>query len=187
MNSKNWSDKFVIDSESITQLYKGLAKKNYLKYSNDSTIDVRTGEAYFETDNDNLQDEIDYLVLNYGASNEVDINSNTIAHVSVYDDTTRVIDQEVNIRLFNINSDKLDFATLDWNYIKDNYYLNWFNSLNRVRVVTCELNLSKLDFLSWSETDLIYIEHFKSTFIVLEIGNFIPNRLTKVKLLNYGR
>jgi hypothetical protein len=91
------------------------------------------------------------------------------------------------MRLYWINDDKLQFTPINWTSIVQNYYSIWFAALNRVRSITCEMNLDKLDILKWNEKQLVYIDYFKTTFIVLEINNFIPGRLTKVKLLGYGR
>jgi len=186
-NSVNWSDKFIINSETITSKYAGLYQKNYLKYENDLTVNPELGWSYFETNNEGLEVEGEYIVLKFGASNDVTINSNDIAHVPIYNDTTRISDQDISIRLFAITSDKLQFTPISWENIKTNYYANLFNSLLRVREITADFNLSKLDVLAWHEKQLVSIEYFNTIFIVEEISNFIPNRLTKVKLLAYGR
>lgn len=187
MNTVDWSEKFVIGSESVTSKYSGLFKKNILRYTNDVTVSGEHGKSYFETDNETLADEGDYFAMNFGASYDVTINSNLIGHVKIYSDTARIIDQEIAMRVFWIDDDVLRFDELRWSNLKENYYKNWFAALNRIRSITCEMNLSKIDVLKWSEKQLVYIDYFKTTFIVLEIGNFIPGRLTKVKLLAYGR
>ena len=187
LNSVDWSDKFIIGSENITSNFKGLYQKNELKYENDLTVNPELGWSSFQTDNEALSKEGDYIVLNFGASNDVSINSNDISHIKIYNDTTRIIDQEINIRLFAIDGSQLLFNPISWEQTAANYYANWFNSMYRVRQINAEFNLSKLDVLSWHEKQLVYIDYFKTTFIVLEISNFIPKRKTKVKLLAYGR
>lgn len=187
LNAVDWSDKFVIGSESITSQFKGLFQKNILKYNNDITVKKEHGESYFNTSNETLQSEGDYISLNFGASYDVTINSNLIGHARVYSDDIRIADQELAIRLYWIDDDVLMFQQINWNNLATNYYQSWFNSLNRIRLISCELNLSKLDVLNWTEKQLVYIDYFKTTFIVLEINNFIPGRLTKVKLLAYGK
>lgn len=187
MNSKDWSDKFIIGSETITSSYKRLAQKNYLKYENDTTVIFDTGWHYFETDNESLPAENDYITLQFGASKDVIIENNEISQVSIYNDTTRIPDQTINKRLFEINSDKLQFKSISWENISELYYSNFFNSLYRVRSIDCLMNLNKLDVLSWRENQLVYIDYFKTVFMVLEIANFIPGKQTRVKLLAYGR
>jgi hypothetical protein len=185
LNTLDWSDKFIIGSENITSDFAELGQKNYIKYTNDKTVSVELGQSYFEIDNENLADEIYYIIMNFGASKEVVVNNNTIAHVQIYNDTTRIPDQEINMRLFYCNVDKLQFDQISW--VNNAYYTELFNSLFRTRSISCELNISKLDFLKWNPNMLIYIDYFKTTFFVIEISNFIPGRATKVKLLGYGR
>lgn len=187
INSKDWSGKFIIGSENVTSNYKRLGQKNWLKYENDSTVAFNSGWDSFQTDNESLQAESDYITLQFGASKDVVINNNIISHVSVYNDTTRIPDQTINKRLFEINSDKLQFINLNWENLSKNYYANYFNSLYRIRAIDCLMNLNKLDVLSWNEKQLVYVDYFKTIFQVLEISNFIPGKLTRVKLLAYGR
>lgn len=187
LNTVDWSDKFVQSGWSVSSDFSGLAKKNYLRYSNDITVLPELGEDYFETDNDRLPDDIDYIKMAFGASKDVVVNSNEVSQVSIYQDASRISDQEISMRIFAINADKLQFTPLSWVNLKLNYYNNWLNSLRRIRVIDCEVNLNKLDFLSWNPKQLVYIDYFKTTFVVLELSNFIPGSLTKVKLLNYGR
>jgi hypothetical protein len=186
LNAVDWSDKFVIGSEEIRSDFKNLAQLNRLKYENDLTVNPELGWDSFETDNESLEAEGDYIVLKFGASNDIRIGSNDVAQMNVYNNTTRIPDQEIAMRLFAIVSDKLQFTPVSWTNLKA-YYAQLFLSLYRIRLITCQVNLSKLDVLKWNEKQLVYIEYFKSTFLVLEIANFIPGKLTKVKLLNYGR
>jgi len=187
MNAVDWSDKFVQGSEQITSSFPGLAKKNWLKYTNDLTVNPELGWSSFATDNESLQDEGDYLVLKFGASNDVTFTAGICAHVPVYSDTTRKPEQVINIRLFAVSGSALKFGGLSWGELASSYYANWFNCLYRVRALKSEFNLSKLDVLSWSEDQLIFVDYFKTSFLVLEISNFIPGRKTNVKLLSYGR
>jgi hypothetical protein len=187
MNSVDWSDKFVVNSETITSDFERLAQQNKLGYENDLTVNPELGSEYFYTDNEKLQAEGDYIVLKFGASVDVVIGSNEVAHVKVYNDTTRIPDQSLSIRLFSASGSLLSFAPVDWKALKSDYYENWFNSLYRVRILNVQVNISKLDFLSWTPNQLVYIDHFKTTFIVLELSNFVSGQLTNAKLLSYGR
>jgi hypothetical protein len=187
LNAVDWSDKFIIGSEQVTSQFPGLFQNNWLKYTNDITVSPELGWSSFLSDNENMEAEGDYIVLKFGASKEATINSNDIAHVAIYNDTTRIADQEISPRLFIITGSLLQSKPLYWTNLVLTYYGNWFNSLFRIRALTAEFDLSKLDVLKWDEKQLVYIDHFKSTFFVLEISNFIPGRKTKVKLLNYGR
>ncbi len=187
LNSVDWSNKFVIGSEQISNDYSGLFQKNIIRWTNDETLQYSHAESYFTTDNESLKAEGDYLVIPYSSSIDVIVNSNTIAHAEIYNDTTRITDHEIGQRVFLIEGTRLTFDNLHADEMIEYYYKRWFDSLNRVRLITCEANLSKLDVIKWNEKQLVYIDYFKTTFIVLEISNFIPGRLTKIKLLAYGR
>ena len=187
LKAVDWSDKFIIGSENVTSQFAKIAQKNWLKYTNDATVNPELGFSFFVTDNEMLKTEDDYIILNFGASYNVTINSNDIAQVNIYNDTARIPDQTISMRLFLVSGSNLTFSPLSWEQLAYNYYNNWFNSLYRIRAITCEFNLSKLDVLNWTEKQLVYVEFFKTTFIVQEISNFIPGKKTKVKLLAYGR
>jgi hypothetical protein len=186
-NSVDWSEKFVQGSEKVTGQFSGLYQKNWLKYENDLTVNSKLGWSFFNSDNKAFTDEGDYIKLNFGASNDVTINSNDIGHVRIYDDNSRIADQEIMIRLFSIQDTRLVFSPVDWRNLKNQYYSNWFKSLFRIRQITADFNLKKLDVLKWHPKQLVYIDYFKTVFIVLEINNFIPRELTQVKFLAYGR
>ncbi len=186
INAVDWSDKFIIGSEKTSANFSGLFQKNWLKYENDLTVNPQLGWSYFNTDNESLEKEGDYISLKFAASNDVTINSNSISHIKVYSDTTRIENQTIKIRLFDCSGSLLRFAPISWEQLTS-YYANYFNSLYRVRAVDCEFNLNKLDVIGWTEDQLVYVDYYKSTFLVLEISNFISGKLTSVKLLNYGR
>jgi len=187
ISSVNWSEKFVIGSEQIKNNYSRLYKKNICRYENDITVAYSYGESYFFTDNESLKDEGDYIVINFGSSIDIIVDSNLIAQVEIYNDESRVIDREINKRVFLIEDDRLVFDNLHWITLINQYYKNLFGALSRVRMLTASFNLKKLDVLAWHEKQLIYIDYFKTVFIVTEISNFIPDIPTKVKLLEYGR
>lgn len=187
LNSVDWSDKFIQGSESISAEAQTLAQKNWLKYKNDLTVPNQLGFSSFETDNETLEAERDYINLNFSATKEVVLNSNEIAQVPIYDDTTRITDQTINIRLFYATGSLLQFKPIAWEQLVTSYYSNYFNSLYRVRAIDAYFNLNKMDILKWTPKQLVYIDFFKTTFMVLEINNFISGRKTKVKLLAYGR
>lgn len=187
LNAENWSSKFIRKSEKIVSSYPGLFQKNWLKYQNDLTVFKELGWSYFETDNESLQKEGDYIKINFGASNDVTINSNDISHIKIYSDTTRIIDQDISPRIFWMSGSTLSFENLKWTNLVQNYYENWFNCLSNIRLIDAQFNLSKLDVLKWNEKQMCSIDYFNSIFVILEINNFIPKRPTTCKILRYGR
>jgi len=190
LNSEDWSIKFEQKSEDITNKFNSFGQTNYLKYDNDDTIDSSLGEATFPVNNESLEDEKDYIKLNWSASNEVEINSFVIADLNIYDDNERV--NEINERLLYFYNDSVTptytlarFNELDFRNLKDTYYNDYLASLERIRYIEGYANLNKLDVLGFDFMKLVYIEYFKSYFYVYKIEDYSPNQLTKVKLLKW--
>lgn len=192
LKSKDWSSKFegTEGTYSIKNTISGYAQKNNLIYDNDESVAVDLGLDFFEIDNEISQDETDVLKIEFGASNEVEIEnqSKTIAHLLCYDDTERI--NELNDRIVYLFDDTTPatytmgrFIELDWRTLKETYYKTWFNSFNRLRIIEGYANLNKSDVINHDFIDLVYIDKFKSTFFVLIMDDYIAGELTKIKLL----
>jgi len=186
----DWSEKFVQGSEVIENNLSTYAQTNNLEYDNDTTVNSRLGRASFAVTNEALKDEQTFIKLDYGASNEVEISSNTIAHFEVYTDTVRAND-ELNKRLVYVYNDAGNvytlarFLNIDWNTLITDYYGDFVNSVSRLRYVEALFNLNKLDVLGFDFGRTVYIEPLKATFIVLAIEDFVPDSLTRVKMLKF--
>lgn len=189
LKSYDWSKKINEKSEKITPLFGSYGRTNYLQYDNDETIDSIIGRNYFQINNDSLKETHIAIEMRYSASREVTINGYIMADMNIYSDTERL--NELNHRLLYVYNDPTDsftvarFSQLDWTNLKANYYDKFFDSLYRPRIITVEMNLNKLDVLGFDFLKLVYIEYFKSYFYVLSIDDFVPNELTKVKLLKF--
>lgn len=194
----DWSDKFVQGSENIKNILPEYAQTNYLEYDNDETVNPRLGRSSFIVNNTVLKDEQSFITLNFGASNEVDVSGQTIAHFNIYGlnpevgatDYKRI--NTLNKRLVYCYNDGggtytlARFLQVDWGTIKANYYEKFFNSLYRLRYIEAYFNLNKLDVLGFDFERLVYVDYFKSNFIVLGIEDFRADRFTKVKMLKYA-
>jgi hypothetical protein len=185
MNSVDWSDKFIVGSEKITSKFKNLARVNWLKYNNDKFVGSLYGSHSFAIDNDTLTDEVDYLTINFGASYDVTIGSTTIGNMEVYTDTGRIADRELNPRIFSVTGSLATFAPISWPVLAASVYAGLITTLNRVREITCQMNLNKLDVITWQQDRLSFIDYFKSQFLVTEINNFIPGKSTEVTILKW--
>jgi len=190
LNSIDWSSKFISKSHTLSGSIGSYGQINYLKYDNDDIAGSRTGQSQFLSENDTFQNEYDALTIEYGASPEVVIDSGgtdyTMIDMPVYDDTVRINDLNVRVCTYVYDGTLAftiaQFNELDWN-ILSNDYSKIFNSLNRVRVLKASFDLNKLDFTSFNHQKVVYIEHFKSYFIVMPIDNFISGKETKCTLL----
>lgn len=189
--SLDWSNKFETGSENIINRPSNLAQENELIYDNDDTVFESLGSSSFSVNISTIQDSLEFIKLDFGATNEVDLNSFDTAEFSIYDDTERV--QDINPRIiymYNDNDVSANytigrFTDLDWRMLKEEYYKNWFESLSRYRLVEGFADLRKLDVVGHDFMDLVYLDQFKSSFFVLEIEDYIPGRLTEVKLLKF--
>jgi len=190
LNSYDWSEKFVQDSEVIENELTEYGQTNYLEYDNDETLNPVTGRASFAVSHSALEDEKSFIKLSFGASNDIDISSNSIAHMNKYTDTV-VVDNDLNIRLLYAFNDAGDtytmarFIDVDWQTLKTNHYSDFVNSISRPRYVEALFNLNKLDVLGFDFAKIVYIEPLKASFIVMGIDDFIPGKLTKVKMLKF--
>lgn len=188
LNNYDWSEKFNNKSENIENQLNGYAQKNYLAYDNDDTIPEILGRGQFLINNEALQDEITVIDVPFAASKDIIIDSKTMAFYRIYDDSARLED-ELNPRIVflyeNSGTYYAKFETLDFIVIKTAYYQNIFDSFERLRVIQGEFNLNKLDVYGFDFTKVVYIEYFKSHFMVISIDDFIPGKLTKVKLLKF--
>lgn len=189
LKSEDWSGKVNEESEKISPSFGNYARKNYLQYDNDETIDPIIGRNFFQVNNDSLKETYVAIEMRYSGSREVTINGYIMADMTIYSDTERLND--LNHRLLYVYNDPTDtftvarFSQLDWTNLKENYYSKFFDSLYRPRIITIEMNLNKLDVLGFDFLKIVYIEYFKSYFYVLSIDDFVPNELTKVKLLKF--
>ena len=59
------------------------------------------------------------------------------------------------------------------------------NAIKKGEIIECKMNLNKSDFFLFDFTKLAYIKSKKSIYYVLNIGNYIENELTDVKLLKF--
>jgi len=192
LNSIDWSDKFDADNFSQTNRISGYAKLNNLIYDNDDTVQSDLGEETFTINNEALQDIVDVLQLEWGASEEFEIeNANeTIAGFEIYDDTERL--NEINNRLVYMIDETEGASTLlgrflqvDWRTLKANYYQNWLDSFYRLRIIEGVADLNQLDVIGHDFLTLVYIEHFKSNFFVQVMEDFTPGKMTKVELFKF--
>lgn len=191
LNSYDWSEKFDADDGSftITNRLTGYAKTNYLIYDNDDTVQSDLGEETFLINNESLPDIADVIKLEWGASEEVEIEnqSKTIASFEIYDDTERIND--INDRLIYIENQTTyttgRFLQLDWRSLKVNYYQNWLDSFYRFRIIEGSADLNKLDVIGHDFLKLVYIDKFKSNFFVQIFDDFEPGKKTKVELFKF--
>jgi len=185
MSALNWSQKYIDNSETVYKLdYYG--RVNYFDYNNESEDDFKPqnlGRGIFEIDNITLQTEKIIFKSLFGASSEVVINDIQI-DMPIYSDTERISTNHIIGYYHQLAGyTTARFLNLNGTNILETYYKNFINALKFSKVIECEFELNKTDFLTFDFSRLVYVEKLKSTFYVIAISNFIKGKKTKVKLL----
>jgi hypothetical protein len=183
LNAIDWSEKFIEESENIIPL-DGYGKINYFSYDNSKDSPDNLGRGTFEIDNETLQESKDVYKSIFAASAEVAITDKMIDNY-IYDDTERV--NEINTLIGYYEEigayTVARFENLNGNNLLSNYYSNFVKAIQRGEILECKINLNKSDFFLFDFTKLVYIKQNKSIYYVLNIGNYIENELTDIRLL----
>ncbi len=181
----DWSEKYVEDSENISPL-DNYSKINYFEFNNSNINPDNLGRGVFNIDNETLQESDNIYRSIFAASSEVTITDKMIDNY-IYNDTERV--NEINTLIGYYDEigayTVVRFEQLNGNNILSIYYLNFINAIKKGELIECRMNLNKSDFFLFDFTKLVYIKQKKSVFYVLNIGNYIENELTEVRLLKY--
>lgn len=189
LNSLDWSDKFIVDSENITGIIGRYGRTNYFSYDNDGTIPESTGRGEFQVNNETLED-IETIFTNiFSASTDVEIDGLDMASFDIYNDSERVNTLNDRILYYQVDGTRgithATFNQISGDRLLEIYHKNIIESLYDVTVIECEFLLNRTDFLTFDFTKTVYIKAFKSTFLVLSINEYIEGRASKVKLLKY--
>lgn len=187
MDSVDWSNRLIQDSHTITTNYGDYAQVNNLLFDNDEVAGDIVGNSFFEIANETLEEEKDIIKLIWSASKETTINGYPMLDMPVYSDTVRIAECNPRIGTYYYDDSNLavvaQFAELDWQVLKTDFYELIFEALNRLRFIECEMMLSRYDFVSFNFKKTVYIDYWKSYFLVLRISDFIPGNPCKVQLL----
>jgi len=186
LNAADWSDKMVQKSESIKGKIGDYAQTNYLKYSNDDETGENVGRWFFNVNDSTLDNEKDIIELYWGASNEVEIDSETQADMPIYTDTERDFDANPRICTYRDGTTAAisQFDEISWFNLKTNYY-SVLDSLLRIRFIECLMTLTRSDFVSYDFSKPVYIDYFKSYFLVQRPDSYIPGVPVKCELIKF--
>jgi hypothetical protein len=186
LNALDWSDKFIQNSETIKGKIGKYGQKNYLLYDNDDETGPNIGRSFFLINDSTLENEKDIIQLEWGASKEAVINSETQADMPVYSDTERVFD--ANPRIFTYRDGTTQaisqFDEISWTNLKDKYY-TILDSLYRTQFMECFMVLTRSDFVSYDFSKPVYIEKLKSYFLLQRPDSYIPGVPVKCELIKF--
>ncbi len=186
-NAVDWSNKFVTGSEKISLSKANIGKSTLLLYSNDDTIPETEGAALFTVDNDTLNNREEYLKSSFSASS---INSSVynepVAKMAIYSATERVNSLTVRVKkTFDISGEPtaMGFNPINFSNLRTGKYKTIVDALQKGRAIKAQFDLNKLDVVGVDFSKTIYIDDFKSYFILANIGNYVPGKLTTCELL----
>lgn len=197
LNSYNWSNKFIRDTETITSINGAYAQTNYLAYDNDDLTFETVGRSSFRIQNDNIQLSTTLTNLKFSASNEVVISNGsdyTFLDMPVYGSDPDNPGQDIRvatagIRIGQYYKDVGDtftitqFAGLKWDELGLKYYSRLIPSLQRARFVSAFFDLSRLDVIGHNFEKCVFIEALGGYYLVLNIGDYQPGQPTECNLL----
>lgn len=197
LNSYDWSNKFIRDTETITSINGAYAQTNYLAYDNDDLTFETVGRSSFRIDNDNIQLSTTLTNLKFSASNEVVISNGsdyTFLDMPVYGSDPDNPGQDIRVATAGIRIGQYykdigdtftitQFTGLKWDELGLKYYSRLIPSLQRARFVSAFFDLSRLDVIGHNFEKCVFIEELGGYFIVLNIGDYQPGQPTECNLL----
>jgi hypothetical protein len=183
LSAIDWSLKFIEDSENTIPI-NGYGKINYFTYDNSKDNPETLGRGTFDIDDETLKESETIYKSIFAASAEVTITDKMIDNF-IYDNNERV--NEINTLIGYYEEigayTVARFEDLNGNNLLSNYYSNFVKAIQRGEIIECKVNLNKSDFFLFDFTKLVYIKQKKSIYYVLNIGNYIENELTELRLL----
>ena len=175
----DWTHKLVTGNsfDEITFTFQDYARENYLRYLNDSTVQVNADGA-IQVRNDNLIREKDIAELKYAPSD----NRNGFAYIPLYTSesdgikfnklSNRVLYPEFyNNHFRGVFSNLLHFAG-DNGLIK-NYYSKFQDVIYQPKVIKGRFLLNEIDLLGISLLTPIYLEQTGKYYAIIKIQSEI--------------
>jgi hypothetical protein len=183
LSALDWSAKYIEDSQEERALL-GFGKLNYFAFDNDNSKGVALGRGSFDIENQTLPDLKEVFKSIFAASNEV-VVSKTQIDMPVYSDVERVAELNAIIGYYEVESTYTiaRFENLNGDRILFDYYTNFLNAIKQGKLFEANFNLNKSDFFLFDFTKLIYVKQLKSTFYLLEIGEYSEGEVCKLLIL----
>lgn len=197
LNSYDWSDKYIDDTEAIRSINGAYAQTNYLAYNNDDLTFETVGRSSFKIQNENIQLSTTLTNLKFSASNEVVISNGSnynFLDMPIYGSDPDTPGQDIRlatagIRIGQYYKDVTDtftitqFTGLKWDELGVKYYSRLIPSLQRARFVTAFFDLTRLDVVGFDFEKCVYIKKLGGYFLVMNIGDYQAGKPTECNLL----
>jgi hypothetical protein len=184
-NAIDISNKVQKDGEIMSgELY---GRLNACTFSNDQDIPKEEGAYYFNVNSDSAKPLKNFLNFSlYSASKEVVLDGRQVVALDIYNTESRIV---LNDRLvyFSEGVDGFSFrmSGATWSNFMSDYYAEFIDSTKRERIISKDVLLNSLDFLSLKNKPVVYIKEYDSNFLVTNIEGFEPGYFSKLKLLKF--
>lgn len=204
----DWTEKAVRDSETVTFATRNIAQNNYYRYSNaDDFIPADWGEANLTVDNNALDVER-FIVSPFSGSLTKVQGGNSHAKIRIYDTTSPSsvydFDNDPGVRILLVRDKYSEEAAVTYFSSTSSYKVAYFHdpkqantmkyeqtleddlalyqaALQKTKIVTKEYYLDESDIANMDFFKLVFDKD--SYYLKDTITNYVPNKLTKVRLL----
>ncbi len=208
----DWSDK--LDVSAISQAFRvaGYAQENWLRYSDDDSLqDSEAYDGFLTSNNENLKKSTTIIKPSFAATDSVPrLDGESIANIPLFsfidNSATYEPNQKVKARIGVINrlSKSIDITdgtstdtiasaailtfgdnlnALTGDEMLADYYGTVFDMLQDSKVLSASFNLAGSDVSEIDFSVPIYIEYFNAYFYLNKVQAFISNRLTTCQLI----
>jgi hypothetical protein len=183
----DWTSKLDVSAKNISFIFGKYARRNWLRFKNNTNVQDQIGDAYFDVSNDNLEADKDVVKLSHPATEQRSkFESVNIPKIKAIDSDLQWNKPDyriLNVALQPIEVDYTDGTTtttvtecpvanfIGGDLILQNYYDSIQAILDKSKVVNLPFRLSAVDIENIDYLTPIYVECF-GTFYLNKINAF---------------
>jgi hypothetical protein len=203
----DWSEKLVKSKPELDFSLKDYAQSNMFRYTDSEFVnDYTLGQGSLDIDNDTLKAEQEKYLTFFENSRTENTTGHLVARIPVYDSTSEISDDIVEapgIKLLTLKSRtsepaitfdqtartdyKLGYFLDDalakdtgFQYFLDTYYSSFTEALQLFKQTSKYFYLTELDVYNFNRLKMIW--DGDGYYLIDEIKNYIPGKITKVVL-----
>jgi hypothetical protein len=183
----DWTSKLDVSSKNISFIFGKYARRNWLRFKNNTNVQDQIGDAYFDVSNDNLEADKDVIKLSHPATEQRSkFEGVNIPKIKAIDSNLQWNKPDyriLNVALQPISVDYTDGTTtttvtecpvanfIGGDLIIQNYYDSIQAILDKSKVVNLPFRLSAVDIENIDYLKPIYVECY-GTFYLNKINAF---------------
>jgi hypothetical protein len=183
----DWTSKLDVSAKNISFIFGKYARRNWLRFKNNTNVQDQIGDAYFDVSNDNLEADKDVIKLSHPATEQRSkFNGVNIPKIKAIDSDLQWNKPDyriLNVALQPIEVDYTEGTTtttvtecpvanfIGGDLIIQNYYDSIQAILDKSKVVNLPFRLSAVDIENIDYLTPIYVECF-GTFYLNKINAF---------------